>query len=468
MVVKTSDISSPTPPTAADIANYIQTAYENWNPPPTYVLLLGDSEFIPTHYKTPHPCDLHNYFETPTDLYYSPTPDIHIGRISVDKAAQAETIVNKILKYEKEPTTTKSFYTDVCLAAYFQDKYLKDGYEDRRFVLTSEEIRTYLQTGGYTVNQIYYTHPLVTPTHYNIYTYDSGLPLPWDLLKPGFFWNGNRDDITDKINEGILILNHRGHGLSSNWWNYSINFWGSDYNGWVDPQYTTVDIYTLTNGDMLPVVFSMNCMTGWFDNEIDQLNDPKLIRNDESFCEELLRKQNGGAVAAIGATRVSYSGHNDDLCKGFYDAIWTDFDPLVITEPMFELGQIHTYGKLYMNLQKWWGYEVTEFELFHLFGDPEMRIWTEQPKDLAVAHPMSIVSGEDQKIDVVVKDAISDNPVDHALVCLLKKDDNLQEVGYTDMSGNATFSVTPATAGTMAVTVTKPNCRPCESEIEVN
>jgi len=488
-VVKTSDISSPTPPTAADITKYIQTAYDTWNRPPTYVLLVGDSEFIPTHYQTAHPSSHHGGFETATDLYYATVdgtdyfPDILLGRISVDTAAQAATVVNKILDYEKTPPTDAAFYNNTSVCAYFQDNdrwatgygwiTRRDGFEDRRFVLTSEEIRDFLiaPAQGYNVERIYCTEAAVTPTNYSPATgdyssYDLGVPLPTDLLRVnGFAWNGGSAEITAAFNAGRLIINHRDHGDSRNFWSHVASGWGA-INGWGDPQFTTADVAALTNGNRLPVVFSMNCLTGWFDNEIDQLNDPALTRNDESFCEELLRKQNGGAVAAIGATRISYSGHNDDLCKGFYDAIWPDFDPLVTTGPMYELGQVHTYGKVYMHLHTWFGLEETAFEEFHLFGDPEMRIWTELPTALTVTHPTSIGSGAIQQFVVAVKDA-SNNAVHHAAVCLLKADDNLQEVSYTDPTGNAVFSVTPATAGTMAVTATKPNHLPYEGAIAV-
>lgn len=452
-IVNTSDIS--TSPTANDITTYIQNAYNTWNPPPTYVLLVGDVEYIPTHYQTPHP---YHPYNTATDLYYATVdgtdyfPDIFIGRISVDTPVQATTVINKILNYERNPSSTASFYSDLSVCAYFQDGN-NDGYEDRRFVLTSEEIRDHLLTQNYNVERIYCTSPAVTPTNYNLGPYANGEPLPPDLLRAnGFAWDGDNADITAAINAGRFIVNHRDHGNAKNW------EFGS-YDGWGDPYYTTAHMSGLTNGDKLPVVFSINCLTGWFDGETDSNTG-----NDECFCEEFLRKQNGGAVAAIGSTRVSYSGYNDHLCKGFYDAIWPDFIPPAQND-LYELGQVLTYGKVYMStLYSDNIYRKTEFEEFHLLGDPEMSIWTSQPQSLTVTHPSTVGSGGSQKFVVKVTDGV--NPVLHALVCLQKGTD-VYTFGYTDAGGHVIFDISPSTGGNLDITVTKHNYLPYEGTIVV-
>jgi hypothetical protein len=70
MIVNTTQIRA-TGLTANDVETYIQNAYDTWNPAPTYVLLLGDSEHIPPQYLNPHPSPMHGGFDTPTDLYYA-------------------------------------------------------------------------------------------------------------------------------------------------------------------------------------------------------------------------------------------------------------------------------------------------------------------------------------------------------------------------------------------------------------
>ncbi|ODS41762.1 MAG: hypothetical protein A7315_00165 [Candidatus Altiarchaeales archaeon WOR_SM1_79] len=494
IIVNTSDINA-AGLTADNITDYIQNAYDTWVLPPSYVLLVGDSDFIPTHYENPHPSDMHGGFDTPTDLYYATVdgtdyfPDIYVGRISVDTAAQAATIVTKTLNYERDPPNNATFYSHASACAYFQDDDVwsgppwniwitrRDGYEDRRFVLTSEEIRDYLLTQGYTVERIYSTDAAVNPMNYSpapgdYFSWDDGLPLPPGLLRAtGFAWNGNTADITNAINAGRLLVYHRDHGASRNFWCHSLcgcsPCWGSGIDGWGDPPYNTVDIAGLTNGDLLPVVFSIECQSGWFDGEIDQLNDPALTRNFESFCEEFTRQQNGGAVAAIGSTRNSYSGYNDQMIRGFIDATWPGFDASFASGGLFSTGQVLTYGKVYMASEYGYTGDYTNltFELFHLFGDPEMAIWTEQPTALTVTHPDTIGSGGSQKFVVTVNNSGGD-PVHHARVCLQKGND-VYEVEYTDTSGQVFFDITPSSGGEINVTVIKHNYRPYEENITV-
>jgi len=479
--------------TANDVEAYVQNAYDTWNPAPTYVLLVGDSDHIPPHYLTPHPDPNHGNFEIPTDLHFVTVEgndyfqDIYIGRLSVDTLPQATTVVDKILDYERNPPADADFYNQVTACAQFQDENstttIRNGFEDRRFVLTSEEIRDYLiQAEGYTVDRIYWARdpdPALfggqDPTNYNgagdsNNRYDNGDPLPPDLLWPGFAWDGDTLDITNNITDGRFLIYHRDHGSSANYWAYNVwgGGWGAAVDGWSHPEYDTGDIAWLANAPLLPVVFSIECQCGWFDGEVDQLNDPNLTRNTESFCEEFVRQPGGGAIATIGSARNSYSGYNDDMLRGFVDAIWPDFDPSFSSGGLYSLGQVLTYGKVYMATFRPPPDDVLQmtFEEFHLFGDPELSIWTEQPGVLDVAHPTDIGSQGSQKFVVNVTDFDTGKPVHYAKVCLQKGTD-VYSFEYTDQVGVAYFSVAPSTGGEMNVTVTKHNYRPYEGLIAV-
>ena len=469
-IVKTSEISAS--PNANDIATYIQNVYDTWYPCPTFVLLVGDSDDIPPDYKNPHPSDCHGGFDTPTDLYYVTVdgsdyiPDMFIGRISVDNSNEAEIIVQKILNYERMPPGDPDFYTDVSACAAFQDRDYNT-YEDRRFVLTSEEIRDYLRlTEGYDVERIYTTEggdTAINPIFYNNGGYDNGDPLPSDLLRSnGFAWDGDTNDIRNAINDGRFLIYHRDHGLSENFWNHKPapegQWWGWS-SGWSDPEFDTSDFTGLTNGVELPVIFSIECQCGWFDNEIDQFNDPILTKNFESFCEEITRINGGGAVAAIGACRNSQSGYNDDMIKGFVDAIWPGFDNDFSSGGLFSLGQVLLYGKMYM--QNVYGYTdpLTKlaFENFHLFGDPEMQIWTD-PNGFIVEYPDHIGLGGSQTFVVTVKNTSDGNPCFDAKVCL--HNNAIHEVEYTDPAGQVVFDIIPTITDPLDITITKHNYIP--------
>ena len=420
--------------TPSAIKQYIQDAYDTWEPRPSYLLLVGDAEFIPPSSNS-----------TGTDLYYATVdgsdyfPDIFYGRIPVDSPQEVELIVDKIITYEQTPPSLESFYENFVVAAYFQDDEL-DGYETRRFVRTSEEIRDYMLSINYHVERIYCTESYVNPTHYNNGYYGNGELLPPELLRPTFPWDGDTDDIINAIESGIFILNHRDHGF--------------EY-GWGDPYFDTSNVSGLTNGELLPVVFSINCLTGRFDDM-------------ECFAEEFLRKDEGGAVAVFAATRESYSGYNDFLCRGFYDAQWQDFDIEVGTDiAMYTLGELLNYGKVYMT-QTWgnpWGYEDYTFELFHVFGDPTMEVWTAFPEDLVVDHPDMVQYGS-SNVEVYVEDGYG-SPVERALVCLIQEN-GFYAKSLTDKDGYAKLEIEVEETNNVTLLVTAHNFLYYYAELNVD
>ncbi|NJO17283.1 MAG: hypothetical protein HC877_16530 [Thioploca sp.] len=466
--------------TAVQIQNFIQTAYNNWNPPPTYVLLIGDAEFISPYYETWHPYNdycggCEGYIGT--DLYYATVdgndyfPDISLGRLSVDTLTEARTRVNNIIEYEKNPIAGSDFYQKVALAAYFQDCDYQpcqagDGQANRRFTQTIEDIAIYLSDPNYLnqyqVDRIYVTEPAITPTHWSnaLWSFsggpagDQGDSIPNYLRRDsGFPWNGNAQQITEKINEGRFLVIHRDHG--DNW-------------GWVNPQYTTNDVQALTNGNKLPVVWSINCRTGWFDNETDNsgTNDSAL---PIYFSEAWERNPNGGAVGVIAATRVSYSGHNDRLIWGLMDAIWPDFvksytaTGTPFDKPMWEMGSVLNYGKYYYAGQ--YGESDTRkttFEIFHWFGDPTMSIWTSEPQPFNNVSHAALLSVGTQLIDVGVN-------VAGALISITRENNaNGEILGRKLSTGGITtvpLSQPVLATDTIHVTITKQNYRPYEGTI---
>jgi len=455
MVVQTTDITA-AGPTADDIETYIQNGYDNWTTPPDFLILVGDANLIPTHYETEHP-----YYSSPaidigTDLYYATVDgndyfaDIAHGRIPVDTLEEASLVISKIIEYERIPAPATSFYTDAAVAAYFQDSDPRDGYEDRRFVLTSEEVRDELLTQGYAVSRFYNTRSYVSPTHYNSGSYDSGLAIPNDLLRTsGLSWDADADDVSDAINDGIFTILYRNHGVSS-------NPSGSD-DGWNHPEFQNDDIESLTNYRQLPVVFSIACETGWFDGETDDFD----TRNSECFCEELLGQRGGGAVGVFGSTRVSWSGHNEEIEKGFCDAIWPNllaYGDNVGNQPM---GQVLNYGKTYYATQ--YTTDTTRrkahFEMYHYFGDPTMRMWTAAPDSMTVTHPATY---EDDTESLTI--TVSENDAAVTLV----RDGELIGSGES-ASGEVTFNFSPALDATapIEVTASKPGFRPHEGLINL-
>lgn len=468
-VVNTTQISS-TGPTAQDIANYVQNAYDTWKPAPAYVLLLGDSEFIPPHYELAHPAPQHGGFHIGTDLFHFTVdgqdwfPDIFYGRISVDTLNEADIIVDKIIEYEKNPPNNPQFYQNISAVAMFED-VTTSGREDHPFFSRADQIRFFLAGEGYNVERLYWDNNPGTPPSPS--RYYNGTNLPAALNHPGYPWDFDAGDINDAINDGRFLVYHIDHGDSRNFWNHLAGGWGGG-DGWAYPEYIIANLTGLTNGDLQPVVISIDCNVGWFDGETDQIDDPALSRSIECFSEEITRRQNSGAVAAIGSTRLSYIYANDDLAKGLIDAVWPSYDITTASGGLYKLGQILMYGKAYVANQH--GYNAsftnTTYNLYHLFGDPEMDIWTNEPQKLHVRHPEKIGAQGLQSFMVNVTDSDTGLPVHHAKVCL-QKGPQLLKVSYTDPYGLAYFDVHSSTCGDMNITVTKHNYRPYLGEIEL-
>src|SRR5271157_426542 len=456
--------------TANDIRNYITTAYNTWNPAPAYVLLVGDSNFIPPFYVTPHSDSSHGGFDTATDLYYGCVdgtdylPDIFVGRFSGRTDAEISVQVTKTINYEKNPPDIPAFYSQILGAAYFQDDNM-DGYEDRRFALTAVEIHDYLVGLGYSLSQLYNAGSTVQPTHWSS-DYDSGTAVPASLQKPTFAWNAAEMDIINGFNAGVFFAYHRDHGGSANWYDHDSNVLTNGDDSWSDPHFSAGDASGLTNGPLLPFVTSVECMGGWYDSEVDQTlgGDVKLTRDAQSVAENFMRDTTGGAIGVVAASRISFSGYNDVMMKGFIDGIWPGL-MTGHTGGLYHFGQFVDYGKTIMASKYGIGDGGTKitYELFNLFGDPETELWTAYPKTMSVSFPPSIGSGYLQHFVVTVKDG--SQPLENARVCIQYGSD-LQVVA-TDSNGVAEFSYTPGYTGLANLTVTKHNYRPSVNTINV-
>ncbi|MGF3554538.1 MAG: C25 family cysteine peptidase [Thermoplasmatota archaeon] len=419
-VVQWSEIGS----SSQDFRNYIVNAYENWELPPSFLLIVGDADHVPVNYIYNHP---YHGTKTGTDLWYVAIdgtdylPDIHAARISVDNEDELTIVVNKILDYSKTPYMDINWFDDILLAAYNE--------AGRYFIYTSDRIYNFLTPLGYNCNR----------------QYQGGNPP------------GSTSGVISAINNGTIIANHRDHGASQND--------GYSYTGWSNPKFDTTHITSLTNGRMYPVMYSLNCDSGWFDGETD--TEPG---NYESIGEIGLRAENKGFVAVLASTRVSYSGYNDEFCVGLYDAMWSDFDPNYpnansanpFTTEVYRVSQVMNYGKFWMydkyivpggcSPYPWTPSEDvsrTTFEEFHMHGDPTMEIWTSQPENLEVEYE---ILNNAVKITVIH----NENPIENALVCLLQQN-GIYLKGLTNDIGEIILNIVNQSDEEVTLTVTAHN-----------
>ncbi|MFW9976391.1 MAG: C25 family cysteine peptidase, partial [Candidatus Thorarchaeota archaeon] len=506
-----------------EIKECIEYAYDHWNPVPTYVLLFGDVEAIPTNKAMEHPgwmfergnahiaSDL-GYFIIEGHSYF---PDMIYGRISVDTVEQAEIIVNKTINYEQSPKVEPHFFNSIMTAGFFED-WDHDGVEEEiaPWVYHLEKIREYLKDElKYNVHYNYScdgkddyiplrfhtrlndSDPESNSVRYIIENYDDVYDWLWAYMNSPYPDNAE-GNITANIDDGRFLVLYYGHGGSKNMLykddhGYDPEFGGPDgvhdnddrdvWEGWTYPFFNTSYMPALANGNMTPLIVSIACSTGWFDGESDHLfmdldqfdgdhieENPFSFVNEESFAEEILRLESG-AIAAIAPTRPAPGKPSADLLNGMIQAIWPGFlkDG---SQPIYEMGGILLAGKLNA-ASKWMGKEDDParqmFEAFHLFGDPETRLWTEEPVELNVTRPMSIGTSTSQKFVVTVRNNETQEPISYAKVCI-QQDLDIYQVGYTDTRGQVVFEVDPLdVSSSLNVTVTKQNHVPYLGEIAV-
>ena len=395
-----------------DVKDAVATAYNGWDPAPTYVLLLGDVETIPANYDA----DYEGLISTPegnkrqfdkqeghgiiaSDLGYftvqgnSYIPDMIYGRISVDTEEQAQTIVDKIIQYEQNPPVDELFYESILSAGCFQDQDLNTK-EDEGFpmIYVLEKLRHYLTDNyGYTVH-INYSCLLLHYEERSISTDNLQFRQPLDPASPvsskllintlpdGFEWLSGytaepyytyaKNNVTSNINEGRFFVLYYGHGGSKN----MVQPFDAEYppdhqldnddrdvtEGWQLPTFNTTYFSELANGNELPLVVSITCNTGWFDGETDQdymtleamteEENPFMNVDNECFAENIVRLETGGAIAAISSSRPSYAGIGAYLLSGLIQAFWPGYLD-VENQPIYEMGAALLFGKLYAKSQ---------------------------------------------------------------------------------------------------------------------
>lgn len=396
-VFEAMDVDGPGPDSASGIDTMIENRYDTALVRPSYILLLGDSEVIPTFYPAAEDLDTYGNpgagtWTIGSDWQYAVlgdpatdmVPDFAVGRIPVDTLAQANTVVNKIIAYEQTPPDNTAFYANAAIAAQFQCcRYdiTSKGYDMRTFIEVSEFARNALTAAGKSVDRIYtetvsgYYSGDTTPRRY----YDGGsLPA---AIGPGYAWDGTTSDVVDAYNAGRFLFIHRDHGAPS---------------GWSHPGFYTSNADDLTNGSLLPVVYSVNCSSGLWDNE----TAPGAIGTTSGgvyLAEALLRDAEGGAIGVLGDTRNSPSWANSALLRGFIDATWpTAIGSFGDATVKRRLGDILNHGKLYLWTQIGM-FEINntkardELRMWHVIGDPSLEMWTRYPYLTILPEAMSSI-----------------------------------------------------------------------------
>lgn len=402
--------TSETGASANQIKNYISNAYNTWEVPPEYVVLIGDTyNGMPTFFVQGY-----NY-QCCTDLDYTLLegddyfPELFIGRLSVGDITDLTRIWNKMENYEMNPYLGQTDWYDraLVIADYIgceSVRYTKDFTEDQ------------LEYGGYTniVNAYY----------------------------PG----SSTSLISQTINQGVSLVNYRGYGGHTFW---TMNMW----NHW-----DVGDINALINGYQTPVVTSMVCGGGNFNYSSTCFG--------EAFIRAGTASTPKGCVAFCGPSELyTHTKWNNNLdCELYWGIFRQDiqhFGPALLYSKM---GLWLDYPHNRVGIGSGSNSVGFYFHVYNILGDPGLRMWTREPQPITADYGDSISLGMNQ-FDIALSDT-GGQAIADAYVCIWK-DDEIYEGGFSDEFGQITLPLNECTAGVMKLTVTGKNLIPLLQDIQI-
>ncbi len=334
----TLDVGSTNPD---DVRQYIKDSYLNDGI--TYVLIGADDDIIPAkdlYVLTSYPSGEAEY-NMPADLYFQcldgtynydgdsywgePTDgegggdvdlvaEVYIGRASVGNTTEADRFVSKTLQYLG---SSASYLEDVLLVG----EYLGFGGASEYAHETLNELVDGSSAHGYTTVGI--------PS--DIYSIDS-------LYE--FIYTWPQSALTSRINNGLHVVNHLGHGDQD----YAMKMYNSDV------------LSALTNTDHC-FVYSQTCLAGHFDGT-------------DCWAETMNIKTDYGAFAVIMNARYGFGEYNSTdgasqrFNREFWDAMFNPAEGKTRLGPANSDSKEDNIYRISDDCMRWVTYELT------LFGDP--------------------------------------------------------------------------------------------------
>jgi hypothetical protein len=316
------------------IRDFIAYAYNNWQIPPDYVLFFGkgtydpkniqgsNNDYIPA-YETEE--SLNQIYSYTTDDYYVEVSgddeliDIPYGRITVENATDATSIISKIIQYETQ--INKGEWQNLISLSAQDGWHGTAGWEGNVHTQASEILADNFVPASYDLNKIYLAA-------YNTVFTSDGRRIP-DAYNA----------IINSINNGTLIMNWIGHGSPSLW---------ADEEVFV--QSTTIP--QLHNSNYFFCI-AATCDFGYWD-----------IPNYQSSSEELVLLNNAGSIGAFSSCRLTYSNENNALDEDLFTQLLSssrDSNYLPVT-----LGQAVYFSKQDFN--------DVNAQKYELIGDPTLRL----------------------------------------------------------------------------------------------
>ena len=316
------------------------------DPPPEYLLIIGDVKRIP-YYGAGGSGNV-------TDMYYAEfdgngdyIPEMYVGRLPAADTIELKTVINKIIQYEKfQYADTNNFYSRAIVSAGYDAGY-----------------------ANYMNGQIKYATSNYLTAANKIQEYHFNYPQSYT----------SKDSIIKLINKGTSFINYTGHGEALGWLHLNIK---------------TPDIQSFVNKNMYPFVISNACSTadfslaGSFGPRMELSADKGAIgfigcSNDSYWDEDYYWAVGPGIISADPTYEGSGLGAYDRMfhTHGESPADW-----------YFTMGQINYAGNLAVSASNsprkkyYW-------ETYNLIGDPSVIPIIGKPGTFNLSLPDTLPNG---------------------------------------------------------------------------
>ena len=319
------------------IKNYINSIYSNPERNLVFVLFVGDYEHITPHAVGGERSDTWFGQLEGNDRY----EEVFIGRFSVQTDDHVANHVNKVLYYERdmpEGLTWVNKGLGIGAIGAGSGHYGEDDYQHIDFIRDTLE---------------HYTYEHVTELH-------------------GGGGGASQTSISNTINEGVSIINYCNHGSETSWG---------------VANYSNSNVNALVNDNMLPINWSVACLTGRFNYG---------GANGACFAEAWMRATNNSTGAPTGAIGGMFSWMSQPWIPPMYGQ-----DEMV--DVLCEWRSVdkfnHTFGAASVNgnmkvldMSGSQGYDT--HDTWILFGDPSMMVRTDNPVSMNVGlNPSAMMLG---------------------------------------------------------------------------
>ena len=343
-------------PTA--IRAFLRHASETWSPPPFFVLLLGDGTYDYKNNSGASPgvwIPAYQHGESTYDEWYvcvsgdDVLPDMAIGRLPVQTAADAAFVVDRLIAYDRQPPYGP-WQSRVLVVA-----------DDLNNPQKRQIIEPYFLTDADYLSRRYLPQDLDLRK-----LYLAQFPLEGQT-KPRA-----RAEFLRQFNDGVLLALFVGHG-------------NADVLAHEHVFVVSRDLDEIRNGARLPLFYTAACQVGAFDDPLKA-----------SMPEALLLRRGGGVIGMVCATRVGFHASNMRLANRFHEQL------LRAPERYVPVGLALMAAK-HLVQEPLPGHDQTGIRCHSLFGDPAQRLALPQRRVVLTApdtlHALAEVRVDGQVVD---------------------------------------------------------------------